>query len=280
MFSEKNYLRSEQIQSSLQALNLAEKHLNSALKNIEKSEEFVQSATVFGEEIHQNPSELCTEFDEKMCEFGDEIAADLSDAYYQITKAFSSFGSHIDYADTADPDIDYNPEIADAFAEDGTIFVRVPMLGKRVIRTGKSPGGPWAMEGMNFYRKELKAALMRISEHINWTESRTLNYVFVYHTNRIGIDSDSHDTKGITDTICSFYRGSDDNRYCSFTYSTLHTMTVPEGTYIAITPGKMSPYDPIDTVKVWIQHHTAATRFSAKNVDDKAERIPSKNGSF
>lgn len=280
MFSEKSFLLSEQTQSSLQALNLAEKHLKSALKNAEESKEFVQNTTVFDGENYQNPSEFCFECDEKMCEFGDKIAADLSDAYYQITKAFSNFGSHVDCADTVDPDADYRPEIADAFVEDGVIFIRVPMLGKRVIRTGKSPGGPWGMEGMNFYRKELKAALMRMEAHIDWSESRTLNYAFVYPTNRIGIDSDSHDTKGITDTICSFYRGSDDNRYCSFTYSTLHTMAVPEGTYIAVTPGKMSPYDPIDTVKVWMQRHAAATHFSTKNLDDKAERIPSKNGSF
>ena len=110
------------------------------------------------------------------------------------------------------------------------------------------------MEGSPFYRKELKAALLRVEDQIPWEANHTLNYVFVYGTNHVGLDSDNHDTKGITDTICSMFRGSDDNRYCSFTYDTLHTKAVPEGTYIAVTAQKSQPYDPEQTVKKWREH--------------------------
>ena len=199
-----------------------------------------------GEDISGNTF-ACLE--EKVCNYGDKIASNLSEIFCKLNRVFPF------YPRAAAPETDaistgFVPEIADAFVEDGVLFIRLPMLGKRVFNA-KNIGGQWALEGSPFYRNELKAALLRVEDQIPWEANHTLNYVFVYGTNHVGLDSDNHDTKGITDTICNMFRGSDDNRYCSFTYDTLHMKAVPEGTYIAVTAQKSQPYDPVQTVKKW-----------------------------
>lgn len=199
--------------------------------------------------------------EEKVSDCGDKIASDLSEAFCEASRVFPFYHRAAAPETKAIPS-GFVPEIADAFVEDGVLFIRLPMLGKRVFNA-KNIGGQWALEGSPFYRKELKAALLRVEDQIPWEANHTLNYVFVYGTNRVGLDSDNHDTKGITDTICSMFRGSDDNRYCSFTYDTLHTKAVPEGTYIAVTAQKSQPYDPEQTVKKWREH----SRKEDKNKD-------------
>lgn len=238
------------------------RHIGEARRRLEKTAESIAEAedclkiyrkmlraSENGEDISGNTF-ACLE--EKVCNYGDKIASDLSEIFCQVNRVFPF------YPRAATPETDaisprFVPEIADAFVEDGVLFVRIPMLGKRVF-TAKNIGGQWALEGSPFYRNELKAALLRVEDQIPWEANHTLNYVFVYGTNRVGLDSDNHDTKGITDTICGMFRGSDDCRYCSFTYDTLHTKAVPEGTYIAVTIQKSQPYDPVQTIKKWREH--------------------------
>lgn len=238
------------------------RHIGEARRRLEKTAESIAEAEdclkIYQKMLRVSDNEVdisgntfaCLE--EKVCNYGDKIASDLSEIFSQVNRVFPFYPR----ADTPEADEirpGLVPGIADAFVEDGVLFVRIPMLGKRVF-TAKNIGGQWALEGSPFYRNELKAALLRVEDHIPWEANHTLNYVFVYGTNRVGLDSDNHDTKGITDTICSMFRGSDDCRYCSFTYDTLHTKAVPEGTYIAVTTPKSQPYDPVQTIKKWREY--------------------------
>ena len=219
-------------------LNSYKNELDSLCRDDKKSDDFLVS------------------LERELASFGNKIASNLSEIFWNITHIFQFYNyitASENFKESDETGRDYNNNIADAFIEDQVLFIRVPLLGKRVF-TSKWNKVQWVLEGAPFYRNELKAALMRVINQIKWEENHTLNYVFVYGEERIGIDSDSHDTKGITDTICSMFRGSDDSRYCSFSYATINTNAAPEGTYIAVTTGKNRFYDPSQTVEKWIEH--------------------------
>lgn len=247
------------VRDDLDAMQSAIQHVKSAEKNAMRANDYIKAY----EEKLNSPKKAEDESDNflsflegEIAAFGNKIASDLSTAFWDISHIFPFYNGITGQGESEAMnglDSDYNSDIADAFVEDHVLFIRLPMLGKRVY-TSKWNRARWTLEGSLFYRDELKAALARVEKEIKWEADRTLNYVFVYDTKRVGIDSDSHDTKGITDTICSMFRGHDDCRYCSFSYDTLSTDTVPEGTYIAVTAGKSQFYDSKLTVRKWAEH--------------------------
>lgn len=185
-------------------------------------------------------------FEGKLRLLRERIGGELREVYYLFELAFRE-----ERTDSEPEDGDYKPDVADAFVDGGVLFIRIPMLAKRVYAPVHSESSFYKKEGTAFFRRELRAALCRIAGDIPCMEKRTIRYLFVYGDGRVGLDSDNHDTKGITDTISSFFRGTDDNRYCSFIYETVHTEVVPEGTYITVTGGEADAAGGEDVPEKW-----------------------------
>lgn len=130
---------------------------------------------------------------------------------------------------------------------DGKIFVFLPHLMPRHQRvtppTGKPiyPYGHSYADVINHLMHKITSCMC--SKSIEAFSQKTFNYFFIYDQPKKFIrDSDSFDTKTITDAISGWLPFGDEATACSFFYQSAVNPAVKSGTYIVVTPG-ISPLD-------------------------------------
>ena len=129
--------------------------------------------------------------------------------------------------------------------EDSGIFIRLPMLWSRNKAENVSLD--------KFYKVSLRSKIFRESVQTaiktapNFEQYpfekylyKTINYCFVYPRKGMSelyiSDTDNHETKSITDAICHYLPKKDSGLYTDFSYKTIATDAIPEGTYITVLP--------------------------------------------
>lgn len=65
---------------------------------------------------------------------------------------------------------------------------------------------------------------------------KTIHFFFLYNSERYILDSDNHDTKNVQDVICSLFRAGDYAQTTQTIFTTIISKTLPEKTYIHVTP--------------------------------------------
>ena len=127
-----------------------------------------------------------------------------------------------------------------AFTAGGSIYVKTPMIPSIwVKRSSRLRYGSPAFIYTVFLKFAVRDTLAAIAEQLPLLSKKTVNYLFVYNDKESNIcDSDNHDCKSVTDSICMFTHGGDKGLSTDFVYATtiVPADELPEGTYIAVVP--------------------------------------------
>lgn len=147
-----------------------------------------------------------------------------------------------------------NKQIEGIFARvfKDNLLVHLPILGAKQCRWKTINGAAFPIGSYSFFSNSLEAALRLIDNDIPLYCKKNILYMFVYHSSRMFvIDSDNHDTKVMTDIICSHTEGGDTAKNCSFFFISICDDNLPEGTYITVSEGFGKVPDLQDNLSIW-----------------------------
>lgn len=132
-----------------------------------------------------------------------------------------------------------------AFLEPNAIFVKTPMLWSRNNRKVRGSGGRTiGPDHTAFYRDAVQYSIKNSPNYLAYNFSvfkeKIIHYLYVYHdlpNNKIYlVDNDNHESKSVTDAIAHFLPCGDEPLSCDFYFTAAVTKSIPEGTYVTVTP--------------------------------------------
>lgn len=123
-----------------------------------------------------------------------------------------------------------------AFAEDGKLFIKLPLLPAKVNHgvRGKLQGN--TEKYYYFFNRSLDESLNKIEAQIPHFEQQNIAYFSVFSVSSKAIpDAENIDTKSVTDIICLHTMCDDSFEKTSFFYAGFCDDSLPSGTYICVS---------------------------------------------
>lgn len=127
------------------------------------------------------------------------------------------------------------------------IVLKLPMLGSCWRKTSTKTNQLSSEETYGtIFQRTISEEIQRLfAKNLNTDREafrlKTLTFFFNNHAEDPYImDSDNHQTKTITDAICSFLPGSDAGSTTSFFYAATINDSIPRGTYVVVSAGRFS----------------------------------------
>ena len=124
----------------------------------------------------------------------------------------------------------------DAFVEGNMLLVRMPMLPSIRAHGVINSGQKRAIFDTPMFVETVRGSVLSVKEKLPKIAKKCITYLFIYRdTAAPHLDSDNHNTKAITDEICSHFEAGDDGFYADFHLSTRASELLPAGTYVAVS---------------------------------------------
>lgn len=116
------------------------------------------------------------------------------------------------------------------------LLVRMPMLPSIRAHGVINSGQKRAIFDTPMFVETVRGAVLSVKEKLPKIAKKCITYLFIYRdTAAPHLDSDNHNTKSITDVICSYFEAGDDGFYADFRFFTRASELLPAGTYITVS---------------------------------------------
>ena len=128
-----------------------------------------------------------------------------------------------------------------AVLKDDEILLKMPMLPhlETSMEFGKI-GKKYYRFSTKLYEQSVVFAMKNVLAGNEKTrqslKKKVLHYMFIYNKNDHMIDTDSHDTRTVTNAITWFLPGGDESKCCDIIYETRQSESLNQGTYIWVYP--------------------------------------------
>ena len=124
----------------------------------------------------------------------------------------------------------------DAFVEGNMLLVRMPMLPSIRAHGVINSGQKRAIFDTPMFVETVRGSVLSVKEKLPKIAKKCITYLFIYRDAAAPhLDSDNHNTKAITDEICSHFEAGDDGFYADFHLFTRASKLLPAGTYVAVS---------------------------------------------
>ena len=124
----------------------------------------------------------------------------------------------------------------DAFVEENLLLVRMPMLPSIRAHGVINSGQKRAIFDTPMFVETVRGSVLSVKEKLPKIAKKCITYLFIYRDAAAPhLDSDNHNTKAITDEICSHFEAGDDGFYADFHLFTRASEFLPAGTYVAVS---------------------------------------------
>ena len=124
----------------------------------------------------------------------------------------------------------------DAFVEGNMLLVRMPMLPSIRAHGVISNGQKRAIFDTPMFVETVRGSVLSIKEKLPKIAKKCITYLFIYRDAAAPhLDSDNHNTKSITDVICSYFEAGDDGFFADFRFFTRVSEFLPIGTYVMVS---------------------------------------------
>lgn len=141
----------------------------------------------------------------------------------------------------------------DAFVEESLLLVRMPMLPSIRAHGVITSGQKRAIFDMPMFVETVRGAVLSVKEKLPKISKKNIMYLFIYRdTSAPHLDSDNHNTKAITDEICSHFEAGDDGFYADFRFFTRASELLPAGTYVAVSAMDGALPTPEHIIEMWM----------------------------
>ena len=140
----------------------------------------------------------------------------------------------------------------DAFVEGNMLLVRMPMLPSIRAHGVINSGQKRAIFDTPMFVETVRGAMLSVKEKLPKISKKNIMYLFIYRDAAAPhLDSDNHNTKAITDEICSHFEAGDDGFYADFRFFTRASELLPAGTYITVSAMDGALPTPEDIIEMW-----------------------------
>ena len=124
----------------------------------------------------------------------------------------------------------------DAFVEGNFLLVRMPMLPSIRAHGVISNGRKCAIFDTPMFVEIVRGSVLSVKEKLPKIAKKCITYLFIYRDAAAPhLDSDNHNTKSITDEICSHFKAGDDGFFADFRFFTRVSEFLPAGTYVTVS---------------------------------------------
>ena len=124
----------------------------------------------------------------------------------------------------------------DAFVEGNLLFVRMPMLPSIRAHGVINNGQKRAIFDTPMFAETVRGSVLSVKEKLPKIAKKCITYLFIYRDAAAPhLDSDNHNTKSITDEICSHFEAGDDGFFADFRFFTRVSEFLPAGTYVTVS---------------------------------------------
>lgn len=107
----------------------------------------------------------------------------------------------------------------DAFVEENLLLVRMPMLPSIRAHGVINSGQKRAIFDTPMFVETVRGSVLSVKEKLPKIAKKCITYLFIYRDAAAPhLDSDNHNTKAITDEICSHFEAGDDGFYADFRF--------------------------------------------------------------
>ncbi len=140
----------------------------------------------------------------------------------------------------------------DAFVEENLLLVRMPMLPSIRAHGVINSGQKRAIFDTPMFVETVRGSVLSVKEKLPKIAKKCITYLFIYRDAAAPhLDSDNHNTKAITDEICSHFEAGDDGFYADFRFFTRASELLPAGTYIAVSAMDGALPAPEHIIELW-----------------------------
>ena len=140
----------------------------------------------------------------------------------------------------------------DAFVEGNMLLVRMPMLPSIRAHGVINSGQKRAIFDTPMFVETVRGAVLSVKERLPKIAKKCITYLFIYRdTAAPHLDSDNHNTKAITDEICSHFEAGDDGFYADFRFFTRASDLLPAGTYVTVSAMDGALPTPEHIIELW-----------------------------
>ena len=140
----------------------------------------------------------------------------------------------------------------DAFVEGNMLLVRMPMLPSIRAHGVINSGQKRAIFDTPMFVETVRGSVLSVKEKLPKIAKKCITYLFIYRDAAAPhLDSDNHNTKAITDEICSHFEAGDDGFYADFRFFTRASELLPAGTYVAVSAMDGALPTPEHIIELW-----------------------------
>lgn len=140
----------------------------------------------------------------------------------------------------------------DAFVEENLLLVRMPMLPSIRAHGVINSGQKRAIFDTPVFVETVRGAVLPVKEKLPKIAKKCITYLFIYRDVAAPhLDSDNHNTKAITDEICSHFEAGDDGFYADFRFFTRVSEFLPAGTYVTVSAMDGALPTPEHIIEMW-----------------------------
>lgn len=142
----------------------------------------------------------------------------------------------------------------DAFVEENSLFIRMPMLPSIRAHGVISNGRKCAIFDTPMFVEIVRGSVLSVKEKLPKIAKKCITYLFIYRdASAPHLDSDNHNTKSITDVICSYFEAGDDGFYADFRFFTRVSEFLPAGTYVTVSSMDDVLPTPEHIIEMWTE---------------------------
>lgn len=140
----------------------------------------------------------------------------------------------------------------DAFVEGNLLLVRMPMLPSIRAHGVINNGQKRAIFDTPMFVETVRGSVLSVKEKLPKIAKKCITYLFIYRDAAAPhLDSDNHNTKAITDEICSHFEAGDDGFYADFRFFTRASELLPAGTYVTVSAMDGALPTPEHIIELW-----------------------------
>lgn len=142
----------------------------------------------------------------------------------------------------------------DAFVEGNLLLVRMPMLPSIRAHGVINNGQKRAIFDTPMFVETVRGSVLSVKEKLPKIAKKCITYLFIYRDAVVPhLDSDNHNTKSITDVICSYFEAGDDGFYADFRFFTRVSEFLPAGTYVTVSAMDGVLPTPEHIIEMWTE---------------------------
>lgn len=142
----------------------------------------------------------------------------------------------------------------DAFVKRNMLLVRMPMLPSIRAHGVINNGQKRAIFDTPMFVETVRGSVLSVKEKLPKIAKKCITYLFIYRdAAALHLDSDNHNTKSITDVICSYFEAGDDGFFADFRFFTRVSEFLPTGTYVMVSAMDDVLPTPEHIIEMWTE---------------------------